>query len=545
MFLVASSNADRVMKKINGEDFTLCLKKGTEVLLSHVDEINTLNVFPVPDGDTGSNMASALLEACKRVDSIEKHDLPSVLQAVETGTLLGARGNSGVILSQIFRGFVQYCKDKKTLTTAEFAEALKVANEVAYSAVMTPVEGTMLTVMRILSEEATDHVTEDYKEFMQKLYQRAMEVVEDTPKYLKKLRDAGVVDSGAKGLAYIIEGFYRALNGDTKVKLEIENAGPREIVKISQEELKYLYCTEAIIKTKKEVDVERLRDFFNSIGDSLVLVNTNDFLKFHVHTNTPGQAIDKALEYGELVKSKIDNMKNQHHKLINETPQNSDKQKKYGMIVVANGEGWKSIFKSIGVDVVVNGGQTSNPSTAQLKDAVDSVNAQNVFIFPNNPNIFMASNSVKEMINGKKVVVVKTSTVQEGLAALFSFNAQASLMENLSRFREAIEAVKSIEITKAIRDSKVKKIEVKEGQYIGFVDGSLVCSNNTLDESVFCTLDKANAASADIITVFYGKEVSERDTQVILKEIQIRYPNVDVEMYYGGQSHYHYLISVE
>lgn len=533
------------MKEINGEKFTVCLKKGTEVLLSHVDEINTLNVFPVPDGDTGSNMASALLEACRRLDLLDKHDLPNVLQAVETGTLLGARGNSGVILSQIFRGFGQYCKDKKTLTTSEFAEALKSANEVAYSAVMKPVEGTMLTVMRVLSEEAKDYMIEDYREFMHKLYQRAMEIVEDTPKYLKKLRDAGVVDSGAKGLAYIMEGFYRAINGDTKVNLEIENAGPREIVKISQEELKYLYCTEAIVKITKEVDIESLRSFYNSIGDSLVLVNSDDFLKFHLHTNNPGKAIDRALEYGELVRSKIDNMKNQHHKIINEIPQNHDERKKYGMIVVANGEGWKSIFKSIGVDKVVNGGQSSNPSTAQLKEAVDSINAQTIFIFPNNPNILMASNSVKEMVKGKKVVTVKTSTVQEGLAALFTFNAQASLMENLNRFREAIESVKSIEITKAIRDSKVKKLEVKEGQYIGFLDGNLVCSNATLDESVFCTLDKANAAEADIITMFYGKEVAERDTQVILKEIQIRYPNVDVEMYYGGQSHYHYLISVE
>ncbi len=545
MFSIASLNEQPFIKKINGNDFAVCFKKGTEVLLSHVDEINTLNVFPVPDGDTGSNMASALLEACRRLDSLDRHDLPNVVQAIETGTLLGARGNSGVILSQIFRGFSQYCKNKKTLTTIEFAEALKLASEVAYGAVMKPVEGTMLTVMRVLSETSKDYMIEDHKEFMRKLYQKAMEVVEDTPKYLKKLSDAGVVDSGAKGLAYIIEGFYKALNGDTEVNLEIENAGAVDIVKISQEELKYLYCTEAIVKTKKEVDVESLKSFYSSMGDSLVLVNSDRFLKFHLHTNTPGKAIDKALEYGELVRSKIDNMKIQHHKIINEMPQNQDEKKKYGIVVVASGEGWESIFKSIGVDIVVNGGQSSNPSTSQLKKAVDSINAQTVFIFPNNPNIFMASDSVKKMVKGKKVITVKSSTVQEGLTAIFAFNAQASLMENLNRFREAIAAVKSIEITRAIRDSKVKKLKVKEGQYIGFLNGNMVCAKADLDESVFCTLDKAKAANADIITIFYGKEVTEKDAQVILKEIEIRYPNVDIEMYYGGQIHYYYLISVE
>ncbi len=533
------------MKRINGELFSLCFKKGTEVLLTHVDEINTLNVFPVPDGDTGSNMSSALLEACNHLNSLKKHDLPSVLQAIETGTLLGARGNSGVILSQIFRGFSQHCKGKKTLTTKDFLQALKSAKEVAYGAVIKPVEGTMLTVIRILAEEADNYELDDQTELMKKLWQRSMEIVEETPKYLKKLRDSGVVDAGAKGFAYIIEGFYRALNGDTNVNLKIENAGPRDIVRISQEDLKYLYCTEAIVRTKEEVDLKTLRGFYNSIGDSLVLVNSGDLLKFHVHTNTPGKAIDKALEYGELIKSKIDNMKIQHHKIIKEEAGTQSERKKYGLVVVANGDGWGSIFKSIGVDFVVNGGQTSNPSTAQLKDAVDNVNAQEVFIFPNNSNIILAAESVREMVKGKRVSVVKTSTVQEGLAALFAFNPEVLPMENMTRFKEAIDSVKSIEITRAIRDSKVKDVEVKEGEYIGFVDGSLICSKNTLDESVFCALDKANAGNSDIITIFYGKEITESDAQVIFKEIQIRYPSVDVEMYYGGQSHYHYLMSVE
>ncbi len=533
------------MKKINGELFSLCFKKGTEVLLTHVDEINTLNVFPVPDGDTGSNMSSALLEACNHLNLLKKLDLPAVLQAIETGTLLGARGNSGVILSQIFRGFSQHCKNKKVLTTKDFAQALKFAKEVAYGAVIKPVEGTMLTVIRILAEEADRYEFDDQTEFMKKLWQRSMEIVEETPKYLKKLRDSGVVDAGAKGFAYIVEGFYKALNGDTNVNLKIENAGPREIVRISQEDLKYLYCTEAIVKTSEDVDMERLRAFYNSIGDSLVLVNSGELLKFHVHTNTPGKAIDKVLEYGELLKSKIDNMKIQHHKIIKEETGTKSERKKYGLVVVASGDGWESIFKSIGVDVVVNGGQTSNPSTAQLKEAVDSVNAQEIFIFPNNPNITLAAESVKKMVNGKKVLVVKTSTVQEGLATLFAFNPEVLSMENMTRFKEAIESVKSIEITCAIRDSKVKDVKVKEGEYIGFLDGNLVCSKSTLDGSVFCTLDKAIAENSDIITVFYGKEVSESDAQVIFKEIQIRYPSVDVEMYYGGQSHYHYLISVE
>ncbi len=533
------------MKRINGELFAIGFKKGTEILLTHVDEINTLNVFPVPDGDTGSNMSSALLEACKHIEQLKKQELPSVLQAIETGTLLGARGNSGVILSQIFRGFAQACKGKKTLDSHDFAKALKSAKEVSYGAVIKPVEGTMLTVIRVLAEESESLIDEDLTKFMEKLWKRSQEVVEETPKLLKKLRDAGVVDSGAKGFSYIIEGFYKALNGEREVNLEIENAGPREIVRISQEELKYLYCTEAIVKLTKEIDISSLKAYYNSLGDSLVLVNSGDYLKFHVHTNTPGKAIDKALEFGELVKSKIDNMKIQHHQIIKNEKDSPTEKKKYGLIVVANGEGWESIFKSIGVDVVVSGGQTSNPSTAQFKEAVEKVNAEEIFIFPNNSNIILAAESVKEMVEGKKVFIVKTSTVQQGLAALFMFNPQASSLENMNRFKEAIESVKSLEITQAVRDSKIRDTEIKEGEFIGFLDGNLVCSKKTLDESVFCTLDKASASSADIITLFYGKDVSESDAQVIFKEIQIRYPSVDVEMYNGGQAHYYYLISVE
>jgi len=533
------------VKRMDGELFAIGFKKGTEVLLTHVDEINTLNVFPVPDGDTGSNMSSALLEACKHIEQLKKRDLTSVLQAIETGTLLGARGNSGVILSQIFRGFAQACKGKKSLNAHDFSQALKSAKEVAYGAVIKPVEGTMLTVIRVLAQESENLESDDLVEFMEKLWKRSQEVVEETPKLLKKLRDAGVVDSGAKGFSYIIEGFYRALNGDREVNLEIESAGPREIVRISQEELKYLYCTEAIVKLTKEIDLPNLKSFYNSLGDSLVLVNSGDYLKFHVHTNTPGKAIDKALEFGELVKLKVDNMKIQHHQIIKNEGESKDEKKKYGLVVVANGDGWESIFKSIGVDVVINGGQTSNPSTAQFKEAIESVNAQEIFVFPNNSNIILAAESVKEMVNGKKVTVIKTSTVQQGLAALFMFNPQASVLENLNRFKEAVESVKSLEITKAVRDSKIKNREIKEGEYIGFVDGNLVCSKKTLDESVFCTLDNASASSADIITLFYGKNVSESDARVIFKEIQIRYPSVDVEMYYGGQAHYYYLISVE
>ncbi len=533
------------MEKIDGELFSTGFKKGTEILLTHVDELNALNVFPVPDGDTGSNMSSALLEACNHINQLSKYDLPSVLQAIETGTLLGARGNSGVILSQIFRGFAQACKEKENLDAHDFAQALKGAKEVAYGAVIKPVEGTMLTVIRVLAEEGEDFAHGDLVGFMKKLWERSLEVVEETPRYLRKLRDAGVVDSGAKGFSYILEGFYRALNGDRNINLEIENAGPKDIVRISQEELKYLYCTEAVIKTHKDVDLANLKEYFNSLGDSLVLVSNGDYLKFHVHTNTPGKAIDKALEYGELVKSKIDNMKIQHHQIINEEAKDSTKKKRYGLVVVASGDGWESIFKSIGVDIVINGGQSSNPSTAQFKEAVEKVNASEIFIFPNNPNIILAAESVKEMVEGKKIFVVKTTTVQEGLSALFMFNPQANSLENLNRFKEAVDSVKSIEITQAVRDSKVKDVEIKEGEFMSLVNGKLVCSKKVLDESVFCALDYAKASKADIITLFYGKDVKEGDAQVIFKEIQIRYPSVDVEMYYGGQPHYHYLISVE
>jgi|YelNatPaOPRAMG01_1025707.scaffolds.fasta_scaffold00820_15 DAK2 domain fusion protein YloV len=542
-------NKALIMKNIDGKVLISCFKKGTEVVLSHVDELNALNVFPVPDGDTGSNMASAMLEACKNLDALEsnRRDLQSVLDAIESGTLLGARGNSGVILSQIFRGFKQGTKGKKSLKSEDFALALKSAREVAYNAVMKPVEGTMLTVVRVLSVDSEKYVTEDTAEFMEKLWKRSVQIVNDTPRYLKKLRDAGVVDSGAKGFSYIIEGFYRSLSGETTVNLNVENIGTSGIVKISQEDLKYLYCTEVMVKTTRDVDIDELRNYYSSIGDSLILVNSGGILKLHVHTNTPGLAIDKALEYGELYKSKIDNMKSQHHQIINieENPVISKEKKNYGIIVVADGSGLESIFKSLGVDIVINGGQASNPSTAQIKESVESLNARNVLIFPNNANILMAANSVKEMVNGKKIFVVNTSTIQQGLAGIFAFNSQMNLLENERNLKEAISSVRSIEITQAVRDSQVQDINVKKDQYIGLLDGNLVASSEAIDETIFLTLEKAKVNEAEVITVFYGKDVDEEDANVIFKEIQIRYPSADIELYYGGQSYYHYLISVE
>ncbi len=537
------------MKIIDGKTMMTCFKKGTEVLLTHVDELNALNVFPVPDGDTGSNMASAMLEACKNLDALEKnkYDLQNVLEAIESGTLLGARGNSGVILSQIFRGFRQGTKNKKTLKVEDFILALKSARETAYSAVMKPVEGTMLTVVRILANDADKYATDDMTEFMQKIWQRSIQIVNNTPKYLQKLREAGVVDSGAKGFSYIIEGFYRVLNGETQINLNVENVTTGEIVKIAQEDLKYLYCTEVMVKTNKDVDIDELRNFYSSIGDSLILVNSSGLLKLHVHTNTPGVAIDKALEYGELYKSKIDNMKTQHHQIINASEDVSlpKEKKNYGIIVIADGSGFESIFKSLGVDVVLNGGQSSNPSTAQIKEAVESINAKNVLIFPNNSNIIMAANSVKDMTNEKKVLVINTSTVQQGLAALFAFNPQQGLLENERNFKEVLSTVKSIEVTKAVRDSQVQNVEVKKDQYISLVDGNIVSSSESIDDVIFDALEKANADKAEVITIFYGEEINEDEANVLFKECQIRYPSADIELYYGGQPYYHYLISVE
>lgn len=535
------------MKNIDGKLMATCFKKGTEVLLAHIEELNALNVFPVPDGDTGSNMASAMLEASKNLDALDgKMDLQSVLEAIESGTLLGARGNSGVILSQIFRGFRQGTKGKKILKSEDFAQALKSAREVSYSAVMKPVEGTMLTVIRILSIEADKYVTDDMTEFMEKLWKRSIQVVNDTPRYLKKLRDAGVVDAGAKGFSYIMEGFYRVLNGETKVDLSIENVKTNDIVRIAQEDLKYLYCTEVMVKTTKDVDESELRNFYSTIGDSLILVNSSGILKLHIHTNTPGVAIDKALEYGELYKSKIDNMKTQHHQIISAEENNvSHESKDYGIIVIADGPGLESIFKSLGVDVVLNGGQSANPTTAQIKEAVDSVNAKIVFIFPNNPNITMTANSVKEMTNGKKVIVVNTATIQQGLAALFAFNSQQGLLENERNFKEAISTVRSIEITKAVRDTQFKDVEVKKDQYISLLDGNIVASADIIEDAIFKAFEKAGIDKAEVITIFYGKDVSEDDANVFFKECQIRYPSVDIELYYGGQPYYYYLISVE
>lgn len=537
------------MKNIDGKTMITCFKKGTEVLLTHVDELNALNVFPVPDGDTGSNMASAMLEACKNLDSLgNKYDLQSVLEAIESGTLLGARGNSGVILSQIFRGFRQGTKGKKILKADDFVLSLKSAREIAYNAVMKPVEGTILTVIRVIANDSDKYISEDMTEFMEKIWKRSVQIVNDTPKYLKKLRDAGVVDSGAKGFSYIIEGFYRVLKGETSINLNIESETTGDIVRISQEDLKYLYCTEVIVKTNKDVNINELRDFYGNLGDSLILVNSSGLLKLHVHTNTPGVAIDKALEYGELYKSKIDNMKTQHHQIINvseETNMLVKEKKKYGIIAIVDGSGFESIFKSLGVDIVLNGGQSSNPSTAQIKEAVDSINAKNILVFPNNSNIILAANSVKELEKDKKVTIVNTSTIQQGLAALFAFNSQEGLLANEKNFKEAISSVRSIEITQSVRDSQVQNVEVKKGQYISLLNGDIAAASDSIDDVIFETFEKAGTENSEVITIFYGKEITEDEANVLFKECQIRYPSLNIELYYGGQSYYHYFISVE
>lgn len=539
------------INRIDGKTFKLAFKKATENLIVHKDEINELNVFPVPDGDTGSNMIAAMIEACKNLDTLKVDFLPNVLDSIVKGTLMGARGNSGVILSQIFRGFATPIDKKMEITTQDFSNALDSARKVAYNAVMKPVEGTILTLIRLLSRYAKSNLSdvEDFKEYMVNLCKVADRIVQMTPMFLPKLKQSGVVDAGAKGFYYILEGFKEAVLGNVELKTKFTEAKVEEIVQIAKEEIAFTYCTEFMISSNLPENllspkIEDLKVQLSEIGDSIVVVNTDNLVKVHVHTNHPGDAIEKGLALGDLVKSKIDNMKFQHEEIL--VKQNDKKTKKYGFVFVSPGNGITKIVKDLGVDEVVNGGQTMNPSTMDIKNAIEKVNASTVFVFPNNSNIILATKQAAEMVNEKEVEVIETKTVQQGIASLLVFNEEMNKEEIIEAMKEAIEHVKSISITYAIRDSNYNSTKIEEGDYLIFLDEELVKNGKDLKKMLLEVLEGLDDMDEyEILTLYYGNNVTSEDAEELKRVIEEKYDDLEIEIYEGGQPHYHYLISLE
>ncbi|KUK81646.1 DAK2 domain-containing protein [Petrotoga sp. SL27] len=555
-----------MLKFLYAKDLYLALKKGTEELAKNKDEINALNVFPVPDGDTGNNMLAGMLEACKSMDEVEdKNDMKSLMESLRRGLLLGARGNSGVILSQIFRGITEILEKKKRINTQDFIKALQNAKDRAYNAVMKPVEGTMLTLIRRLSEKMEESMSEekDFLVFFDAIVKYSFEIVEETPKYLKKLRESNVVDAGAKGLAYILKGMNDALHGDTEVELEaLESATPEQITEIAYEELTYQYCTEAIVKFHKhpiqKKALEEIRSFLESMGDSIVLVNQEDILKTHVHTNHPGLVFEKFLEHGELIKTKIDNMKSQHEHIIEKQKEgkiadieqtkvainNNLNNKNWGVIAVSPGKGILEIFKSLGVDQVIFGGQTTNPSVKDISEAINKVPQKKVIILPNNPNIILAAEKAAELTD-KEILILPTKHVQEGISAMLGFDDNMDkelLKESMMGY---VKSIVPIEVTYAVRDSTIKGEKIKKGEYLIFLGKELKAHGKNVYKETEKVLEELIKKGYEIITIIYGEGAKKEKIDQLVKNLTQKYANIEIEIHNGGQRHYPLLISVE
>jgi len=540
------------LEKLDGRLFKIAFKKATEVLMIHKDEINELNVFPVPDGDTGSNMLAAMVEACRRLDELKSDFLPDVLDAITKGTLMGARGNSGVILSQIFRGLSEALSNKSEISVEDFVYALDNARRIAYGAVIKPVEGTLLTLIRLLANYAKKELKyfKDFKDLFVKLQIAAEKIVEMTPKFLDKLKESGVVDAGAKGFYYIIQGFKEAILGDTKVREILLEVDTEKLFKIAKEDIKNQYCTEVMINStmrgeELERYVEDLKKSLVEIGDSVVVVNAGGIVRLHVHTNHPGVAIEKSLEIGEIIKVKIDNMKIQHTELMMGEVEDKKKRKKYGMVTVSPGEGITRIMKGLGVDKVISGGQTMNPSTADFKEAIDSVEADTIFVFPNNSNVILSAQRAAEMTEDKEVIVIPTRTVQEGISAIVEFREDLEKDELLKNIKQVINKVRSISVTYAIRDSSFNGVKIKKGDFLVFLNDELVGSGKHLFKLIRESLKIGKGEEHELVTIYYGKDASEEEAKALASFIEENFTDLEVEIYEGGQPHYKFLISLE
>ena len=537
---------------IDGKKFRDMFVSGANNLQNNKDLVDKLNVFPVPDGDTGTNMSLTISYAIKELSKVENDDITNVGKALSKGSLMGARGNSGVILSQIIRGIAKSVEGKETLNVVDLANALKNGSDTAYKAVIKPIEGTILTVVRESGEYALQIAKEDIDmiEFLELVVAKANESLNKTPELLKALKEASVVDSGGKGLVLIYEGMLSSLKGNDIESVEGGASSNVEVnveQNISTEDIKFQYCTEFILESNK-VDDLTIRERFMKYGDSLAVVGDEGVIKVHVHTNDPGLAIQEALSYGQLLTIKIENMKLQHeNKVLNETAQTKEvpvEEKEYGFIATSMGEGLAQIFKDFGVDYIIEGGQTMNPSTEDFMKAIESLNAKNIIILPNNSNIIMAANQAKEL-SDKNIVVIPTKNVSQAFATLVTFDADSSIEENEASMMEALSSVKSGQVTYAVRDTVINDVEVKEGNIIGIAEGKLLSAGDKVDEITTDLVEKLVDEDSAIITLFYGEDTSKEEAEALRDALEEKFEDIDVELHYGGQPLYYYLISVE
>ena len=552
------------VKTINTELFRKMFLAGAANLEAKKEFINELNVFPVPDGDTGTNMTLTIMSAAKEVQSLENADMLTIAKAISSGSLRGARGNSGVILSQLLRGFTKEIREHKEIDAVILAKACERATATAYKAVMKPKEGTILTVAKGISRKAEElaETTEDLEVFIPEVIKYAEEVLAQTPEMLPVLKEAGVVDSGGQGLLEVIHGAYDAFLGKEIDYAAIEASGGTKMVKPSQQaeaDIKFGYCTEFIIMTEKEFTDKNEAEFkayLESIGDSIVCVADDDIVKIHVHTNDPGLAIQKALTYGQLSRMKIDNMREEHQeKLIKDAEkaaaqQASEKKKKeprkpVGFIAVSIGEGMNGIFRELGADYIIEGGQTMNPSTDDMLSAIDEVNADHIFILPNNKNIILAANQAQSLTDDKDIIVIPTKTVPQGITAIISYMPEADVDTNIEALEEAIKNVKTGQVTYAVRDTHIDDKEIHEGDIMGIGDRGILAVGQSVEETTKEMLAQLVDEESELISLYFGQDVLEEDAENFAQEVEELYPDVDVDVHMGGQPIYYYVISVE
>ena len=535
---------------------------GAKNLEAKKEWINELNVFPVPDGDTGTNMTLTIMSAAKEVSGIENPGFESLAKAISSGSLRGARGNSGVILSQLFRGFTKEIKEVDEINSAVIAKAFDRAVETAYKAVMKPKEGTILTVAKGVADKAIEvaRKTDDLEVIFEEALAHGDYVLSQTPEMLPVLKQAGVVDSGGQGLMEVLKGAYDCFLGK-EIDFTIEGAKSASVKVTASEsdvDIKFGYCTEFIIMLEKDFNDKDERDFkayLESIGDSIVCVADDDIVKIHVHTNDPGLAIQRGLTYGQLTKMKIDNMREEHQeRLIKDAEKQAAAKeetvedmphKDAGFISVSVGEGVNEIFKGLGVDYIIEGGQTMNPSTEDILNAIDKVNADVVYVLPNNKNIILAANQAESLVEDKKVVVIPSKTVPQRITALINYIADSSVEDNVERMTAEMSRVKTGQVTYAVRDTELDGKIIKENDIMGIGDQGIVAVGQDIADTTVEMIKELVDDDTELISVYYGADVSEEDAEGIASRVNEEYPDLDVEVNYGGQPIYYYLISIE
>ena len=549
------------MEKINGLVLAEMIDLGSKNLAKNAEKINALNVFPVPDGDTGTNMNLSMSSGAKETAANVVENIGELGKSFSKGLLMGARGNSGVILSQLFRGMSQHIADKKEVNAKEFAEAIQNGVSIAYKAIIKPVEGTILTVAREAAEagmKAAENTT-SVVEVMEAIYAEAQASLKRTPELLPILKEVGVVDSGGQGLVCVYQGFVAALKGEKIEGLEavetnvvdMQFEDDHDMDFMNPEDIVYGFCTEFTVrldKEKKEFNEDKFREDMSKFGDSLLVISDSEFVKIHVHTETPGDVFNYGQQYGELIKIKSDNMREQHREVLRKQEAKQatapKELKEQAMISISMGAGLSKVLTSMGVDYIVEGGQTMNPSTEDIMKAIKEVNAKNIFIFPNNKNIQLAAKQAAELAE-ENVFVVESKTAPQGLAAVMVYNPQATAEENFANMQEVLSTVSTLEVTHAVRDTNIEGVEIKKDEFMGIRDGKIVVSNLSLNAVLEELLEKSLDEDSEIVTLYLGEESTEEYTDFLEQLIEEKYPDVEVELIESGQPVYPYIIGVE